>query len=335
MSEKKPTHILVSSTIASIITTIITNPLDVLKVRMQNTAKGCDTINTKCVGYPQVDTSPKPINEVSLKRLITKRNFMKKYSIPCDCIPFKSNIKALIYLVRKEGFFTLANGLPQSLLLSLTNTVTYFYFYESIKKYIKVNVTNHQILLPLTSALTAGALSTCFVFPFEYWKTLQQNVVGVNNQSGIELGTRVSDGFGSLLQRNLAFSGLYWVLVENIRRKVKSLIQADEEGYLDRKNLLISNTIAALFASAITSAVTTPLDTVKTRKQLFPEEYRNKMTFGIMREIYQQEGMSALLAGMRQRIAKVTVACVSVLTFYELFSDVLKTHENEREKMIK
>ena len=158
-------------------------------------------------------------------RILLGRNFLQKYSIDCDCLPFKSNIKALVYLVRKEGFLTLANGLPQSLIQSLMNTVTYFYFYESLKKEIKHHVTRHHILLPLLSALTASALSTCFVFPFEYWKTLQQNVVGVNSQPGIKLGTRIGDGFGSLLQRNLAFSGLYWVLVENIRRKVKSFFQ--------------------------------------------------------------------------------------------------------------
>ena len=39
MTEKKPAHILISSTLATVVVTALTNPLDVLKVRIQNNDK--------------------------------------------------------------------------------------------------------------------------------------------------------------------------------------------------------------------------------------------------------------------------------------------------------
>ena len=39
MTDKKPAHILISSTLATVVVTALTNPLDVLKVRIQNTDK--------------------------------------------------------------------------------------------------------------------------------------------------------------------------------------------------------------------------------------------------------------------------------------------------------
>jgi len=151
-------------------------------------------------------------------------NPVDHYKVLCDCLPFRSNTKALVYLIKKEGFLTLTNGLRQGVMGSVLTTVTYFYFYETLKKNIK-KISSHHIGVPLLSALSARAITTCFVFPFEYWKTLQQSVVGVNVKEGFKLGMKINSGFGSLLQRDLIFSGIYWVLVENIRKKAKTWLQ--------------------------------------------------------------------------------------------------------------
>jgi len=151
-------------------------------------------------------------------------NLQEHYQVLCDCLPFRSNAKALVYLTRKEGARVLTNGLAQGMMGSVLSTVTYFYCYESARKYWK-QITSHNVGLPLLTALTARTITTCIAFPFEYWKTLQQSSVGVTEKSGIKLGTKINAGFGTLLGRDLLFSGLYWVLVENIRRHVKSWSQ--------------------------------------------------------------------------------------------------------------
>jgi len=47
------------------------------------------------------------------------------------------------------------------------------------------------------------------------------------------------------------------------------------------------------------ASVTTPLDIVKTRRQLHPAEYKNRLNIGIMRDMYTQEGVGALFTGKR------------------------------------
>jgi len=65
----------------------------------------------------------------------------------------------------------------------LISTTIYFSFYESIRKEVAI-MTNHPILIPLFTALTARTLTTCLIFPLEYWRTLQQNTVGHNKKAG-------------------------------------------------------------------------------------------------------------------------------------------------------
>ena len=165
-------------------------------------------------------------------------NLVDHYKVLCDCLPFRSNTKALVYLIKKEGFLTLTNGLRQGIMGSIMATVTYFYCYESVKRNVK-KITSHNVGVPLLSAITARAITTCVAFPFEYLKTLQQSVVGVNASEGFKMGMKMNSGFGSLLQRDLVFSGLYWVLVENIRRKVKTYFQSNVRALYWKKRIIL------------------------------------------------------------------------------------------------
>jgi len=324
MTEKKPVHILISSTLATVVVTALTNPLDVLKVRIQNNDKNCSTINHHhCVTKSHSHSAPNSLRQASLYRLVMTPNLQEHYQVLCDCLPFRSNAKALVYLTKKEGYSVLTNGLAHGLMGSVLSTVTYFYCYEAARKYWK-QTTSHNIGLPLLTALTARTITTCIAFPFEYWKTLQQSSVGLSQKSGVKLGTKINAGFGTLLGRDLLFSGLYWVLVENIRRQVKVWSQQNEEGYQDKGSLLLSNVIAGSLAGAISASVTLPLDVVKTRRQLNPRDYKKKSTIRVLKDIYYNEGKDALTAGMRQRVTKVTMSCAGILTLYELFSDMLR-----------
>jgi len=201
--------------------------------------------------------------------------------------------------------------------------VTYFTCYEAVRKRV-TQITSHPVGIPLMSALAARTITTCVAFPFEYWRTLNQSAIGTSGKTRFRLSMKMNSGFFSLLQRDLIFSGLYWILVENIRREVKNWNQQNDEGYLDKKILLLSNIIAGSVSGAISATVTLPLDVVKTRRQLYPKEYKNRTTSGILRDIYYKEGPGALVAGMRQRVTKVTMACAGILTLYEYFSDALK-----------
>lgn len=67
---------------------------------------------------------------------------------------------------------------------------------------------------------------------------------------------RKMKGYKVTMQRDLTFSGIYWVMVEQIR---KSQNRGDLESYL------IRNVVAGVIAGGFTSFITLPLDVVKTR----------------------------------------------------------------------
>jgi hypothetical protein len=72
-------------------------------------------------------------------------------------------------------------------------------------------------------------------------------------------GTRVTVG------RDMAFSAVYWPLVESIRG---AMIQQDyREVAKDRHMLLWANLLSASLASALSAMLTSPLDLAKTRLQ--------------------------------------------------------------------
>lgn len=324
IAEKKNKQILVSSALTQVIVQTFTNPFDVVKVRLQNNSKTCHPYPSQCINSSTLSSSSS-IKQLSTLNLLTTRNLRERFDISCGCLPYQSNIKAFIYLIKREGVKTLTNGLRQGIVSGIISSTTYFMFYENVRKQV-TKFTQNSFWIPLLSSLTARTATTCLVFPFEYWRTLQQSVVGENKVAGYKLGTAIHSGFFALLQRDLIFSCTYWILVENIRAQVKSIMQSNTEGYLDKKSLLISNILAGSISGGFAAFITLPLDNVKTRKQIHPEQYKGKTTLQIIRQMTHDEGIKSLLVGKSQRLTKVTISCAGVLTFYEFFNDLFQKH---------
>ena len=72
----------------------------------------------------------------------------------------------------------------------------------------------------------------------------------------------------------------------------------------------MSNVIAGGLSGAIASLVTLPLDVVKTRRQLYPKDYKNRSTYSILKDISANEGKEALFAG------KQIIIFIKVLNFH-------------------
>jgi len=325
--EKNSKQILTSATLASWIVTVLTNPLDVIKVRLQKDAKNCS-----------VGRNPHYCQSSSHTRYGTQHGMFKLSSLNlkstiltdhyrafCSCIPYQTNYKALKYLTQTEGMLTLINGLKHSLMAATISNVIYLYSYETIRAQMK-KLTQHQILLPLCTSAVARTITTSLIFPFDYWKTKQQSLEGHGVKISNKLDRGLRSGYGALLQRDILFSGIYWILVENTRRFIKYMRRnLREDTYEDHTTLLISNAIAGGFSGGVASIFSLPLDVVKTRKQLYPQDYYAQSNYSILYDIYHKEGLASLFAGYRARVLKATLSCAGILTLYELFIHIQKT----------
>ncbi|KAL4453600.1 hypothetical protein ABPG74_009496 [Tetrahymena malaccensis] len=315
--DRKAMYILPASTLASLISALIVNPLDVLKVRQQKgSSQECHIHNRPQLNY----------------------SYMKS----CLCLDKKSLVSGIAQIWRMEGVKTFYNGLKYSLYSSTASTVTYFYFYETSTKQIRNRITDHKIYLPLLASVFSRSLTTTLTFPLEYWRTVQQAQIGFTKKSGLQLGNRVFSAYFVTLQRDVIFSSLYWVLAENIRDSLHgfwcnypyALSKYSDEHQEYHKShpaniscrwkFLITNIIAGSVGGGITALLTLPLDVIKTKRQLY-EKYSKDSTISIMKQIVQTDGVSGLYAGARPRIAKVVVACSTVLSLYEYFLGICKS----------
>jgi len=243
-------------------------------------------------------------------------------------------LKALIYLIRKEGFLVLTNGIFQGVMSSSVSAITFFSFYEAARKQVTKH-TQNSVLVPFLSALFARSVTTSLIFPFEYSKTVQQSSIGVSKAPLFNISKSVSAGYTSLLLRDCVFACVNWIIAENIREEIKRILggfgaqptsrQLDVKGrvYQDKQTLLISNFIAGGIAGGFGSLLSIPFDVVKTRKQLHPEEYRSRSIGQILKEVYQNEGKKGLFLGARQRIWKIIFSSAGILTLYEFFMDMM------------
>lgn len=118
-------------------------------------------------------------------------------------------------------------------------------------------------------------------------------------------------GVGATLARDVPFSGLYWAMVEPIRR---SLVPPG--GARSELEVCAANVVAGGLAGGVSGAITTPLDVVKTRTQLAMG--RAHPLAGTLRGILRDEGPAGLFRGWGARSAKAAPACAIVLSAYEM-----------------
>ncbi|XWS23506.1 hypothetical protein CRYUN_Cryun28dG0019900 [Craigia yunnanensis] len=101
-------------------------------------------------------------------------------------------------------------------------------------------------------------------------------------------------GYGSFLLRDLPFDAFQFCIYEQLRIGYKRAARRDLNDP--------ENAILGAFAGAITGAVTTPLDVIKTRLMVQGSTKRYKGIFDCVRTIMKEEGSQALLKGIGPRV---------------------------------
>lgn len=197
-----------------------------------------------------------------------------------------------------EGLYS---GLAGNLAGVLPASAIFVGVYEPTKqKLLKSFPENLSAVAHLTAGAIGGAASSLVRVPTEVVKQRLQTGQFASAPDAVRLivakegfkGLYV--GYGSFLLRDLPFDAIQFCIYEQIRIGYRLAARRDLN---DPENAIIG-----AFAGAITGAITTPLDVIKTRLMVQGSANQYKGICDCVRTIVKEEGTHALLKGIGPRV---------------------------------
>ena len=165
------------------------------------------------------------------------------------------------------------------------------------------------VLMPMT-VIKVRYESNLYAYP-SIWRAMQ----AVVQREGVR---GLFAGFGATAARDAPYAGLYVLFYERSKSGFGALMA---DGGADRSRTLGAGQAAAInFASGagaagLATAITNPFDAVKTRVQLFPQEYPNLAA--ACQRMLRREGVETFFSGMGLRMARKALSSALVWTLYE------------------
>jgi len=341
---------------AAVASALITNPMDVVKTRVQAQAAQTTCLASGC----------------SLNGLGASANFDR---IVCrtgrtrsECGVFRGTLDAARKIVRREGMRVLWRGTPAALAMAIPQVGIYMPTYEYLKAKLAASDSENggsseSVLPALLAGTTARGLAVLITSPLERYRTRAQafaskpsattttwtcaGPVGASSSSASSLSSlsHLWKGTMATVARDVPFSGIYCVVTEQGRETLRTTLglakegaaslgqgQGTEHGVL--REVAYVNLLSGTLGGIIAASLTTPLDVVKTRiqvdlpsggaKSYFLRRERGlRQVGGVMYRIATQEGPSRLFDGMVARAARAAPSCAIVLTSYEMLKAII------------
>ncbi|GMH43459.1 hypothetical protein BSKO_11381 [Bryopsis sp. KO-2023] len=318
---------------ASVLSVLVTTPLDVIKNRMQaQQAAGM----SRRVLEPAMERFAMVGCPTACPRV---GNAALPPICPPECYVYESTLDAVRKIARQEGTQVLWRGTREGLMIAIPMVGIYLPLYDSWVE--RCSWMGHYA--PVVAGAGARTISLFFVAPLDILRLRVQVATSVlmKGESGNAAG-RVSDwrnfdwgqgkglagraralwrGYGASVARDVPFSGMYWGLLEPIRKTLLAKC-GDREPTLTE--VLTANSIAGAVSGTISSGLTTPLDVVKTRQQIIGEgSARPPSVHQLLYDVGRNEGMRGLFSGVAPRCMRAAPSCAIVLSIYELLKRML------------
>lgn len=195
----------------------------------------------------------------------------------------------------------LYSGLAANLAGVLPASAMFVGVYEPTKeKLLNFFPENLSALAHLTAGVVGGAASSIIRVPTEVVKQRMQTGQFASAPDAVRLivskqGLRgLYAGYGSFLLRDLPFDAIQFCIYEQLRLGYKLAARRELN---DPENAIIG-----AFAGAITGAVTTPLDVIKTRLMVQGTSHRYKGIVDCVKTIMREEGSHVFLKGLGPRV---------------------------------
>ncbi|KAI3451061.1 hypothetical protein Pfo_007726 [Paulownia fortunei] len=195
----------------------------------------------------------------------------------------------------------LYSGLAGNLAGVLPASAVFVGVYEPAKQILLRSFPeNLSAVAHLTAGALGGLAASCIRVPTEVVKQRMQTGQFASAPDAVRLIVSKEGfkglyaGYGSFLLRDLPFDAIQFCIYEQLRIGYKLAAKRDLN---DPENAIIG-----AFAGALTGAVTTPLDVIKTRLMVQGSANQYKGIFDCVQTIVREEGPSALLKGIGPRV---------------------------------
>ena len=285
---------------ASIVSAVVVNPLDVAKTRIQAQRVVRNIPNSGT--YP-VATIPSAVSTLG----------------STQGQHYRGTYDALRRIAQHEGTHVLWRGTGLSLVMSVPMVGIYLPLYDAMLQYLEEKLGSRgSPYSPLLAGTAARSVAVYCTSPIELMRVRMQSLPKdghLYNNSINKMNSKTMRnlwrGVGATLWRDVPFSGLYWALVEPIRREL-----LPQGGATSELEVFKANAVSGGVAGALAAAITTPFDVAKTQMQLY--HGTTVKTFTVMKDICLSEGISGIFKGWSARSAKAVPACAIVLSAYEM-----------------
>ncbi|GLU20338.1 hypothetical protein SLE2022_365450 [Rubroshorea leprosula] len=195
----------------------------------------------------------------------------------------------------------LYSGLAGNLAGVLPASALFVGVYEPTKqKLLKTFPENFSAVAHLTAGAIGGVAASLIRVPTEVVKQRMQTGQFTSAPDAVHLIVSKEGfkglyaGYGSFLLRDLPFDAIQFCIYEQLRIGYKAAARRDLN---DPENAIIG-----AFSGALTGAITTPLDVIKTRLMVQGSTNQYKGIFNCVQTIVREEGPSALLKGIGPRV---------------------------------
>ncbi|KAM7513724.1 hypothetical protein LguiA_003858 [Lonicera macranthoides] len=213
-------------------------------------------------------------------------------------------IKTRLQAVRGGGQIVLKglySGLAGNIAGVLPASALFVGVYEPTKqKLLKIVPENLSAIAHLTAGAVGGVAASLIRVPTEVVKQRMQTGQFSSAPGAVSLIVSKEGfkglyaGYGSFLLRDLPFDAIQFCIYEQIRIGYKLAARRDLN---DPENAIIG-----AFAGALTGAITTPLDVIKTRLMVQGSANQYKGISDCVQTIIREEGAPALLKGIGPRV---------------------------------
>lgn len=213
-------------------------------------------------------------------------------------------IKTRLQAARGGGKINLKglySGLAGNLAGVLPASALFVGVYEPTKqKLLRMLPENLSAVAHLTAGAVGGIAASLIRVPTEVVKQRMQTGQFKSAPDAVRLIISKEGfkgfyaGYGSFLLRDLPFDAIQFCIYEQLRIGYRTAARRELN---DPENAIIG-----AFAGALTGAITTPLDVIKTRLMVQGSANQYKGVFDCVQTIVREEGPSALLKGIEPRV---------------------------------